>query len=185
MGQQSKQAVAPPVVPMEVVSPQESRKRSRRTSTPSLISTTRHNKAIGNGEDYDADDDLRPIKIFRGATQKICLSIASPTALSQAAIEQEEAKKKAFSSPLELLPEDVVAHALSFLSSVENRSSIQCTSKQFQRISSTPAMMIGVEVGGDRTSGLHGIIQETDTPDSASVKLTPFAVAGNLEALYM
>jgi hypothetical protein len=28
-------------------------------------------------------------------------------------------------------------------------------------------------------------VLETDTPDSASAKLTPFAMAGNLEALYM
>jgi hypothetical protein len=177
MGQKQEVAVA---VPVASPPQQESRKRLRRTSTPSLISTGKRHAAIEIPGD-SSEDLLRPVKFFRGATQKICLSIstAQPQQL------QKEEPKQVVSSPLELLPEDVVAHALSFLGSVEDRFSLQCTSKQFQRVSSTPAMMIGVDVGGDRSTGLNGIILETDTPETVSVKLTPFAVAGNLEALYM
>jgi hypothetical protein len=67
-------------------------------------------------------------------------------------------------------------------------------------------MRIGIEVGGTRhrehrnhpnsdnnndntnepsKKGNDGIILESDTPQSASEKLTPYALAGNLEALYM
>lgn len=113
------------------------------------------------------------------------------------------------SSPLELLPEDVTANILSFVNSVEDRFRIQVTCKQFRKISNTDAMRIGIEVGGTRhieqrnhqNNNDHnentkedassckkrndGIILESDTPQSASEKLTPYALAGNLEALYM
>lgn len=177
MGKQEVTVAAAAALPIASPPPLESRKRSRRTSTPSLISTgKRHADEISEDEDFLL---LRPVKIFRGTTQKICLSISTTLPVSY-----PEAKK-VVSSPLELLPEDVVAHALSFLGTVEDRFSLQCTSKQFQRISNTPSMMIGLEVGGDRSTGLNGIVLEADTPESASEKLTPYAVAGNLEALYM
>jgi hypothetical protein len=84
-----------------------------------------------------------------------------------------------------ILPEDVLAHCLSFLNSTEDRFALQCTSRQFRRISNSDEMMIGIQVGGDCSTGLHGIIQDNDTPDTAADKLMPFAMAGNLEAVYM
>jgi hypothetical protein len=86
---------------------------------------------------------------------------------------------------IQQLPDDLIAHCLSFSASTNDRYALQCTSKQFKRLSNTDEMLIGIEVGGDRSTGKNGIIQDNDTPDSASDKLTPFAVAGNLEALYM
>lgn len=46
-------------------------------------------------------------------------------------------------------------------------------------------MLIGIEVGGDRSTGLNGILQEDDTPETAVDKLDPYLQAGNLEAMYM
>jgi len=94
----------------------------------------------------------------------------------------DEDEKK---SPLSKLPEDIVAHCLSFLGSASDRHSLQCTSKQFRKISNKEDMMKNVQVGGDRKTGLHGIIQEHDTPETASKSLQPYADAGNLEAIYM
>jgi hypothetical protein len=71
------------------------------------------------------------------------------------------------------------------LGGVEDRFTLQCTSKQFQRISNSDEMLSKIQVGGDRKTGLHGIIQESDTPESASKSLAPFAEAGNPEAIYM
>jgi hypothetical protein len=46
-------------------------------------------------------------------------------------------------------------------------------------------MRKNIQVGGDRETGLHGIIQEHDTPESASAALIPYARAENYEAIYM
>jgi hypothetical protein len=46
-------------------------------------------------------------------------------------------------------------------------------------------MMQHVAVAGDRETGMRGILQEHDTPETAAVALTPFCQAGNLEAIYM
>ena len=96
--------------------------------------------------------------------------------------EVREAEKKEEPSYFAKLPEDAVAHVLSFCSDVSDRFALQCTSKQFQRISNSDKMRSGIEVGGDKKTGLHGIISETDT---AATSLMPFARAGNLEAIYM
>jgi hypothetical protein len=134
--------------------------------TPTLISTPR-------SADSD-DDEVRPIKRFRGERRVV--------PIAPAAQKKDPPTPK---SPLSTLPEDVVAHCLSFLGSVEDRFALQTTSKQFHRISSSDNMMANIQVGGDRETGLHGIIQEVDTPDTSSEKLDPFARAGNLEAMYM
>jgi hypothetical protein len=134
--------------------------------TPTLISTSR-------SADSD-DEEARPIKRFRGERRVVPVAPA--------------ARKKpppTPKSPLSTLPEDVMAHCLSFLGSVEDRFSLQSTSKQFHRISSSDDMMANIQVGGDRETGMHGIIQEQDTPDTSADKLAPFARAGNLEAMYM
>jgi hypothetical protein len=134
--------------------------------TPTLISTPR-------SADSD-DEEARPIKRFRGERRVVPVA---PT--------PRKKTPPAPKSPLSTLPEDVMAHCLSFLGSVEDRFSLQTTSKQFQKISSSDSMKANIQVGGDRETGLHGIIQEQDTPETSTEKLDPFASAGNLEAMYM
>ena len=147
------------------------RKRPREDSarTPLLIS---------RGSDVpsfrEEDDIARPVKRFR-STDGIPLTTLVDSA------EKTETKTSSFAD----LPEDVLAHCLSFLNSTGDRAALQRTSKQFRRISNSDEMMIGIQVGGDCSTGLHGIIQDDDTPDTAADKLMPFALAGNLEAIYM
>lgn len=86
---------------------------------------------------------------------------------------------------LRIIPEEVVGHCLSFLGSVEDRHALQTTCVQFRRISNTDAMLNNIELGGDHETGERGIIREHDTPVTAAAALTPFARAGNLEAIYM
>jgi hypothetical protein len=160
----------------------------------------------------DIDDDttlLRPKKIFRGTKQyKLHIissdgpgvtdivekpirrvssqSIRSVSPISTVDVKDDSRRVKILSeTPLDLLPEDIVAHTLSFVSDVSDRYALQCTSKQFHRITSTPMMMNNVNVGGDSETGKNGIILETDTKETAVERLTPFAASGNLEAIYM
>ena len=84
-----------------------------------------------------------------------------------------------------MVPEEVVGHVLSFLGSTEDRFALQCTSVQFRRISNTDQMLANVKLGGEIETGKNGIVQEEDTPETAAVALTPFARAGNVEAIYM
>lgn len=122
------------------------------------------------------EEEVRPLKRFRGA-HGIVIAVVVPTPQKKRAAPPKATFKA--------LPEDVVAHCLAFLGSVEDRFALQATCKQFQRISSSNGMMANIQVGGNRETGLHGIIQEKDTPETASEKLDPFARAGNLEAMYM
>ena len=173
-----------------------------------LISTS----AVVSPCHSDCDDDstlLRPKKIFCGAKHDRLLIVtvddpsvpgivdkpfdkdsskftrpASP--ISPVNVKENARRVKILSeTPLDLLPEDIVAHALSFVSGVSDRYALQCTSKQFHRITSTPMMMIEVNVGGDPGTGKNGIILETDTKETATDRLTPFAASGHLEAIYM
>ena len=140
-----------------------------RSSTPALIASTgKRQNRFEDASDDDDEDLVRPSKIFRGEHKIVYLRTV-----------------RKLTSPLETLPEDLVANCLSFLGGVEDRFALQCTSKQFRRISSTDAMTIGVSVGGDPVTGENGLLQEGDTPITAAEKLTPYCVAGNLEALYM
>lgn len=171
------------------------RKRARRLETrdstsgcmtPTLASTPRSSSEPQlDGE----EEDLRPIKRFRGEHKVIPVSpVSTTTKVSPENTKKEEecpSKKTESKSPLSKLPEDVLSHCLSFLGSAEDRFSLQCTSKQFQKISNSDDMLRNIQVGGDKKTGLHGIIQESDTPESASKALKPFADAGNLEAIYM
>merc|ERR1719162_2833414 len=61
----------------------------------------------------------------------------------------------------------------------------QKTCRLFREISNSELMLSNVDVVGDLETGKGGIIQENDTPATASAALAPFARAGNLEALYM
>lgn len=103
-----------------------------------------------------AEDLPRPIKFFRGATRIV--PVAPP-------------------GPLENLPEDVVRRCLSFVGGVGDRFAIQCTSKQFHRLSNGDDTLRMVDV--------ENIILDEDTVESVMKKLTPYAQAGNLKALYM
>ena len=146
------------------------RQNTKRVQTPTLIS-----RRVSDVPSFREEDDLRPIKRFRGPSG---LPLVPP-------VVKVEKKEPAKESPLSKLPEDVLTHCLSFVNSTSDRFSLQTTCKQFQRISGSDEMMIGVQVGGDCNTGLNGIIQDDDTPDSAAEKLMPFAMSGNLEAVYM
>ncbi len=178
-----------------------SRKRHRRlhTTTPTIIMgghTTAHEQqmtpVVVSPCHSDADDDsttLRPKKIFRGTAHYKLRIHDSATAFSVSLAEdrREDAKrtKKISETPLDLLPDDIMALTLSFVSDVSDRYALQCTSKQFHRITRTPMMMKQVNVGGDLVTGKNGIILETDTKDTAAQRLVPYAASGNLEAIYM
>jgi hypothetical protein len=125
----------------------------------------------------------RPVKRFRGERRTVFVTASDEETTRQ--IASSEWEPIAHRSLLEKLPEDAVAHCLSFLGGVEDRFALQCTSKQFQKISNTAALLKSVAVGGDKKTGLHGIIQDSDTPESATILLAPFATAGNMEAVYM
>jgi hypothetical protein len=172
-------SVASPVVVVEEL--EQGRKRPREcdritdkpvgSSTPTLLS--RRGSEVPS---FREEDDVRPVKRFRGP---------AGIPLTPPVVEVEVKDTASTKSPLSGLPEDVLAHCLSFLNSTEDRSALQCTSRQFRRISNSDEMLIGVQVGGDCKTGLHGMIQEEDTPDTAADKLMPFAMSGNLEAVYM
>ncbi|KAG7353584.1 MYND finger domain containing protein [Nitzschia inconspicua] len=93
--------------------------------------------------------------------------------------------KKQTSDLINKLPQDVVANCLSFLGSAEDRFALQTTCKLFRHLSNADSMLENVDVAGDPETGNGCIIQEHDTPASAAEALSPFARAGNLEAMYM
>ena len=103
---------------------------------------------------------------------------------------QRPAKKyrssvKEESQLLQMVPTEVLQHVLSFCGTTQDRFAIQTTCKTFQRISNeAPELLVNVALGGD-VAGNGGILQEDDTPMTASIKLTRYCHAGNLEAIYM
>jgi hypothetical protein len=139
--------------------------------TPPLIC-----RRVSDVPSFQEEDDPRPIKRFCGP---------AGVPLVPQVVEIQKEVEVPLSSPLSVLPEDVLAHCLSFLNSTQDRFALQCTSKQFRNISNTDKSLLGVQVGGDCTTGLNGIILDDDTPETAAAKLMPFASAGNLEAVYM
>ncbi|EEC50913.1 predicted protein [Phaeodactylum tricornutum CCAP 1055/1] len=169
----------PPAAAIRVATPAPSRrireeprtKRARETlcRTPALVSTS-----LEEGEPFHE----RPVKRFR----------VSPCVAWQYTHPVPEPLARPRPTPVSwvsLLPEEVTAHCLSFLPTVEDRFALQCTNRQFRRISNEKPMMQHVAVAGDRETGMRGILQEHDTPETAAVALTPFCQAGNLEAIYM
>lgn len=160
------------------------RKRRRRSSgsgafatgsrTPALVTPTRQFslESVSSEESND-----RPLKRFRGHSKIVSV----PKTISGSK-KQAHQKGSAF---LSSVPEDVVAHCLSFLGSTEDRRSLQLTCKLFRDISNSDPMLAQVSVAGNLETGKMGIIQEHDTPATAAAALAPFARAGNLEALYM
>ena len=145
--------------------------------TPTLVSPAR-DFSCGDVPCTSEDGNNRPLKRFRERSKLLTVpSLVDAT--------PEKELKKQTSDLLNYLPEDVVAHCLSFLGSAEDRFAIQTSCKVFRDISNSDEMLEKVNISGDPESGEHGIIQETDSPSSAAATLAPFARAGNLEALYM
>ncbi len=145
------------------------------------------------GSVYDGDDSDRPRKRRRGERKidDLLQSSSSPPSSCtnpfghNTSLAQEHEKKKQTSDLIKKLPADVVAACLSFLGSTEDRHALQNTCKLFRDISNSEVMLEKVDIVGDLETGQGGIIQENDTPASASAALAPFARAGNLQALYM
>lgn len=159
-----------------------------RTETPGLITAQSPRRVVmlevEEEEDGDASDSSlsRPIKRFRGAHGVVAVSpIAHPF---QKALKAVPAAPRPV-SPLRTLPDDALAHCLSFLGGVSDRFALQCTSQQFRKLSNSHAMLATIPVGGDKQTGLHGIIREHDTPETAARHLDPYVQASNLEAIYM
>ena len=84
-----------------------------------------------------------------------------------------------------MVPEEVLGHIISFLGSLQNRFALQCTSRQFHRLSNSSELLAPMDLGGNIETGEGGIIGDYDTIPSAVAKVSIFARAGNLEALYM
>lgn len=171
------------VAPM-MLNDEGERKRRRETdsaggsTTPTLISPV-HGGSSGD-LCWDSDDSSsRPRKRLRGR----CILNSIPTLVGAAATETE--RKKQTSDLLRIVPEDVIAHCLSFLGTAEDRFALQITCKVFRNISNSDAMLEKLDICGNEMTGKNGIIQDTDTPSMAAATLAPFARAGNLEALYM
>lgn len=161
-------------------SPVEERGRKRKitepegqtgSQTPTLLAPRRRL--------HHEDDNVEPpAKRLRGDRMAVAMPLPNlPTA--------DATDPQLQSDFLRIVPEEVVGHVLSFLGGVEDRHALQCTCVQFNRISNTDAMLKHVELGGETETGKNGIIQEEDTPATAAASLTPFARAGNLEAIYM
>jgi hypothetical protein len=145
--------------------------------TPTLVSpTTTRRFSDGVLPTEDAND--RPLKRFRGQNK----TVAVPNPVATAPKKDQRQRKSEF---LSIVPDDVVAHVLSFLGTAEDRFSLQTTCKLFRDISNSDDMLAKVDVGGDKETAKRGIIQDHDTPATAAAALSPFARAGNLEALYM
>lgn len=86
---------------------------------------------------------------------------------------------------LRMVPDDVVGHSLSFLSSVQDRNALQRTCRQFRRLSNSDDILASIRLGGDEETGVGGIFSDDDSLDSAIKKVSIFARAGNTEALYL
>jgi len=145
--------------------------------TPTLVSATRRVSCGDVRAAEEEDDNNRPLKRFRG--QSKIVSVSQPV---QTPRKQTQQKGSDF---LSQVPEDVVAHCLSFLGTTEDRFALQTTCKLFRDISNSDPMLAEVNVGGDLETGKNGIIRDHDSPATAAAFLAPFARAGNLEALYM
>lgn len=162
---------------------QNGRKRRRRSSnssnagnrTPALVTPTRR-YSFDAPSDEESSCGERPLKRFRGKSKIVSV----PRSISTA--QQIQQQNSAF---LSTVPEDAVAHCLSFLGSAEDRRALQMTCRLFRDISNGDSMLAQVSLFGNVETGKMGIIQENDSPATAAGALAPFARAGNLEALYM
>ena len=146
--------------------------------TPTLVSPGNRFSRSGVQTEADNDGCDRPLKRFRGKSKIVSVPHVSPST------PQKETKQQT-SEFLTKVPEDVVAHCLSFLGTTDDRYALQTTCKLFRDISNSDSMLSQVNVAGNVETGKNGIIQDHDTPATAAASLAPFARAGNLGALYM
>ena len=149
------------------------------STTPTLVSAGTCSNSCADVQSPSDDGNHRPLKRFRGRSKLLTV----PALVD--AIPEEVPPRKQTSDLLNKVPEDVIAHCLSFLGTVSDRFALQTTCKLFRDISNSDAMLEKVNISGDVETGKNGIILETDTPSTAAATLSPFARAGNLEALYM
>ena len=170
--------------------PAEDKVRKRRRDdirTPRLVSPSRgFSCGCSCACERESDNnDCRPRKRLRGRKIDKFSPPPSPVIYKSTPKQDEGVKKKQNSDLIQKLPTDVVANCLSFLGSKEDLHALQNTCKLFRDISNSESMLVNVDLVGDLETGKGGIIQELDTPSTASAALAPFARAGNLQALYM
>ena len=186
---------------MSMVLDDKVRKRRRErdgtpgSRTPRLVSCGRVRENNNNNNEHEDGESDRPRKRLRGLQSKLdqFLSSSSPcktvchstSACRNDYAQQQNHKKKQTSDLIKKIPGDVVAHCLSFLGTREDRHALQNTCKLFKKISNSDSMLTNVDVFGDLETGKGSIIQEDDTPATAAASLSPFARAGNVQALYM
>mmetsp|Transcript_24805 Transcript_24805/g.37700 ORF Transcript_24805/g.37700 Transcript_24805/m.37700 type:complete len:364 (+) Transcript_24805:206-1297(+) len=113
-----------------------------------------------------------PLPPFKKLKSEYGSAVAMPPSLEQ-------------STFLRMVPDDVVGHCLSFLSSAYDRNALQRTCRQFRRLSNSDEILASIQLGGDKETGVGGIFADDDNLDSAIKKVSIFARAGNVEALYM
>jgi len=162
--------------------------------TPRLVVSPTGVFPCGCVRENSSDCSERPrkrLRVGRKLDDDLSLSSPSPSTgiitatcniLTQ---QQQEQKKKQSSDLIKKWPADIVAACLTFLGSKEDRHALQNTCKLFRDVSNSELMLTNVDIVGDLETGKGGIIQEYDTPASASAALAPFARSGNLQALYM
>mmetsp|Transcript_7151 Transcript_7151/g.10441 ORF Transcript_7151/g.10441 Transcript_7151/m.10441 type:complete len:368 (+) Transcript_7151:111-1214(+) len=125
---------------------------------------------------YDAADEAE-LNLLQQGPKKL-------RSIYNSSIDKGEINQKQ-SDFLSKVPDEIVNHILTFCGETKDRFPLQTTCKTFRRISNNSEEILAkVKLGGD-TEGKGGIISDDDTPTSASKKLSPFAKAGNLEAIYM
>jgi len=167
--------------------------------TPNLVLSPTGVFSCGSVREHDnSDGGDRPTKRLRGernTDEDLHLSSSSSQLSSNGKIsvtcdrltqkKQGHKTKNQTSDLIDKLPADIVGVCLSFVGSTEDRYALQHTCKLFRDVSNSESMLKQVEIVGNLDTGEAGIIQEHDTPASASAALVPFARAGNLQALYM
>ena len=116
--------------------------------------------------------------VFTTDNNNVEVSLEPPAKKVRSVVKEE-------SKLVQMIPTEVLHHVLAFCGSTQDRFAIQTTCKTFQRISDdSPELLANVSLGGDVT-GRGALLREEDTPTTASIKLTPYCQAGNLEAIYM
>mmetsp|Transcript_5784 Transcript_5784/g.14440 ORF Transcript_5784/g.14440 Transcript_5784/m.14440 type:complete len:500 (+) Transcript_5784:108-1607(+) len=168
--------------------------------TPNLVLSPTGVFSCGSVREHDSGDGGdRPTKRLRGERkidEDLHLSSSSspqPSSNEKNSVtcDRHTQKKKGqktknqTSDLIKKLPADIVSACFSFVGSTEDRYTLQNTCKLFRDVSNSEPILKDVDIVGDLETGEAGIIQEHDTPASASAALVPFARAGNLQALYM
>eukprot|EP00545_Synedropsis_sp_CCMP1620_P011744 CAMPEP_0119006678 /NCGR_PEP_ID=MMETSP1176-20130426/2456_1 /TAXON_ID=265551 /ORGANISM="Synedropsis recta cf, Strain CCMP1620" /LENGTH=372 /DNA_ID=CAMNT_0006958633 /DNA_START=100 /DNA_END=1218 /DNA_ORIENTATION=- len=156
-------------------------KKRFRFSIPSSASSSRSSSGASLLETPPTLILPRSPKKARLSNDEVTAGIGKTAALLSSMLPLEPSS----STLLSMVPEDVVGHVLGFLGSLGDRYSLQCTSRQFRRLSNSEDLLTPMKLGGHQDSGKGSIFQDDDTIDSAVAKVSIFARAGNLEALYM